>query len=238
MGLLGARHLNTSRLTAPFGYALDTTGIDRVIIGAPAANRLHLCIHGIGAHAGLNPEDGISAFAIAAKAMAGLRLGRLDDQSTANLGLMHGGVATNIVPPLLSIEGEVRSHCPQRLASHTTAIFTAFQDAAASWPMPSGSGASRPSVKCEARFDYPAMLLHEHDPVVMRIRKAGIQSGRKLDFLVAGGGSDANFLNSYGLPTAIIATGMNNVHTVEEYLDLQDIISLTELLHAVVVIDG
>ena len=236
VGLLGAKYLEYERLQARFGYALDTTGIDRVITGAPAANRLKITLHGIAAHAGLNPEQGISAFCLASKAMADLRLGRLDDESTANFGCMHGGVATNIVPALLTIEGEVRSHSTEKLASHTSTIISAFQNVVKEWPVAPEVGDNHPWVDIDIQLEYPAMSLHDNDPVLTRIRKAGLLAGRNLEFLVAGGGSDANILNSYGLPTAIVATGMNNVHTTEEYLDLNDVVSLTELLYAIVML--
>ena len=236
VGLLGARHLDYECLQSRFGYALDTTGIDRVITGAPAANRLKITLHGIAAHAGLNPEQGISAFCLAAKAMTDLRLGRLDDESTANFGCMHGGVATNIVPALLTLEGEVRSHSTEKLASYTNTIISSFQNVVKEWPVPAEVGDKHPWVDIDVQLEYPAMSLHENDPVLTRIRQAGLLAGRKLEFLIAGGGSDANILNSYGLPTAIVATGMNNVHTTEEYLDLNDVVSLTELLYAIVMI--
>jgi tripeptide aminopeptidase len=236
VGLLGAKHLEHERLQARFGYALDTTGIDRIITGAPASNRLNVTLHGIAAHAGLHPEQGISAFCMAAKAMADMRLGRLDNESTANFGCMHGGVATNIIPAQLTIEGEVRSHSMEKLASYTNSIISAFQNVVNEWPIPAEAGDRHPTVDFDVRLDYPAMSLHEQDPVLTRIRKAGLLAGRNLEFLVAGGGSDANILNSYGLPTAIVATGMNDVHTTEEYLDLKDAVSLTELLYAIVMI--
>ena len=237
IGLLGAKHLDPEHLRARFGYALDTTGIDRIITGAPASNRLKITLQGIAAHAGLNPEEGISAFCLAAKAITGLQLGRLDDQSTANLGRMHGGVATNIVPALLIIEGEVRSHSREKLELHTKAIISTFQKVVGGWPVPAAVGDRRPRVDIDVRPEYPAMSLQADDPVLARVRQAGVLAGRNLEFLVAGGGSDANILNSYGLPTAIIATGMNNVHTTQESLDLKDVVSLTRLLYAIVMAD-
>lgn len=235
IGLLGAKHLEYERLRARFGYALDSTGIDRIITGAPASNRLKINVHGIAAHAGLNPEQGISAFCMAAKAMAGLQLGRLDDESTANFGLINGGVATNIVPALLTIEGEVRSHSLQKLAFYTNAIISAFENVAGEWVVPEGAKGKQPRIESDVQLEYPAMSLAENHPALTRIRQAGRIAGRHLEFCIAGGGSDANILNSYGLPTAIVATGMNNVHTTEESLDLNDVISLTRLLYAAVI---
>ncbi len=232
IGLLGAKHFDHRLLQAKSGYALDSTGIDKVIVGAPAANRLKVEVHGIAAHAGLNPEQGVSAFCLAARAIADLRLGRLDEQSTANFGLIHGGVATNIVPDLIVMEGEVRSHSPEKLTAYTKEIETTFRNVVRGWTEQLGN-AKQPSVVISVEREYPVMRLADNDPVLTRVKDAGDLLGREIDFQVAGGGSDANIFNSYGLQTAIIATGMTKVHTVEESLDLGDLVSLTELLLAI-----
>ncbi|MDO9041640.1 MAG: M20/M25/M40 family metallo-hydrolase [Desulfocapsaceae bacterium] len=273
IGLLGAKALDRTKMTARYGYALDSTGIDRIITGAPAANKLKIEVHGIAAHAGLHPEQGISALCLTASAIADLRLGRLDEESTANFGLIHGGVATNIIPDHITIEGEVRSHSLQKLAAHTEEIKRTFQQVIECWPLPpslaptalghpcpsplppgkrdedetpaleqmtpghpcSSSQAPAPSVTINVQLEYPAMRLELSDPVLARVKQAGMNLDRNLEFQIAGGGSDANILNSFGLPTAIIATGMDKVHTTDECLDLKDLISLTELLFAIVV---
>ncbi|MBL4903991.1 MAG: M20/M25/M40 family metallo-hydrolase [Desulfocapsa sp.] len=233
VGLLGAKNFNPGFVQAKIGYALDSTGIDRVIVGAPAANRLKITVHGIAAHAGLNPEQGVSAFCLAAHAIAGLRLGRLDEESTANFGLIHGGVAANIIPDLITIEGEVRSHSPAKLKEYTRKITAAFQKVVLH-EATHVKGKHQPSVEIEVETDYPAMRLSDHETVVDRVKQAADILERKVVFEVAGGGSDANIFNSYGLRTAIIATGMNKVHTTEECLDLRDLTKLTELLLAII----
>ncbi|MFH2122909.1 MAG: M20/M25/M40 family metallo-hydrolase [Pseudomonadota bacterium] len=243
IGLLGAKALNCSGLSAAYGYALDSTGIDRIITGAPAANKLRIEVHGIAAHAGLHPEQGISALCLTANAITNLRLGRLDEESTANFGLIHGGVATNIIPDHITIEGEVRSHSLQKLAAHTAEIQRTFQQVIECWPFQPGQRGNNetqeldlsPSVSIDVQLEYPAMRLEMNDPVLAKVKDAGINLGRTLEFQIAGGGSDANIFNSHGLPTAIIATGMDKVHTTDECLDLKDLIRLTELLFAIVV---
>jgi len=252
IGLIGAKALDRALLTASFGYALDSTGIDRIIIGAPAANKLKIEVHGIAAHAGLHPEQGISALCVTANAITNLRLGRLDEESTANFGLIHGGVATNIIPDHITIEGEVRSHSLAKLAKHTEEIKRTFQEVIECWPLPPSLAPtalgypcpsplppaveSLPSVEISVHPEYPAMHLKLDDPVITRIHEASRKLGRKLEFEIAGGGSDANIFNDFGLPTAIVATGMNKVHTTDECLDLKDLIRLTELLYAIAVI--
>lgn len=235
IGLLGAKHLDHSLVQAEYGYALDSTGIDKVIVGAPAANRLKVEVHGIAAHAGLNPEQGISAFCLAARAIADLRLGRLDEQSTANFGLIHGGVATNIVPDLITIEGEVRSHSPEKLEAYTKEIETTFRNVVRGWSAQLRNG-RHPSVEISVEKEYPVMRLEDEDPVVTQVQQAGDVLEREIIFQVAGGGSDANIFNSFGLKTAIIATGMDKVHTTDECLDLKDLTRLTELLLAIVTV--
>jgi len=276
IGLLGAKALDRTKMTSRYGYALDSTGIDRIITGAPAANKLKIEVHGIAAHAGLHPEQGISALCLTASAIADLRLGRLDEESTANFGLIHGGVATNIIPDHITIEGEVRSHSLLKLAAHTEEIKRTFQQVIECWPLPPSLAPTAlghpcpsplppslaptalghpcpsplppgkqdkeatptliplPSVEIKVHLEYPAMRLELSDPVLTRVKQAGINLGRNLEFDIAGGGSDANILNSFGLPTAIIATGMDKVHTTDECLDLKDLIRLTELLFAIV----
>ena len=234
LGLLGAKHFDHSPMQARFGYALDSTGIDNVIIGAPAANRIKISVHGIAAHAGINPEAGVNAFLIGAHALTKLRLGRIDEESTANIGIMKGGVATNIVPEHLVLEGEIRSHSMKKLAAYTEEFKSIFIDTMADWPAPEVADAKQPSLDFSIESAYPAMHLSMEDTVIETVKQAGLKLGRELSFIVAGGGSDANFFNDYGLSTAIIATGMSDVHTTDENLDLNDMISLTELLEAIV----
>lgn len=235
IGLLGAKHLDYKKLETTYGYALDSTGIDHVVIGAPAANKIKIELKGVAAHAGLCPEAGINALTLAVQALAGLRLGRLDEESTCNFGVIEGGVATNIVPEKVTLRGEVRSHSPAKLTRYTEEIFAAFQNAVDSWQGGPATGDARPTLAITIVDDYPPLSLAEDTPVVNRVKRAATAAGKTLRYIVAGGGSDANIFNGFGLPTAIIATGMSKVHTVEEQLDLNDLVNLTELLHALVV---
>jgi len=147
-------------------------------------------------------------------------------------------VATNIVPDLITLEGEVRSHSADKLVEYTREIETTFRRTVENWQNPFVEHQGLPSVDIKVEKEYPAMLLEHTSPVLVRVRQAGRQIGRELEFVVAGGGSDANILCSYGLPTAIVATGMNRVHTTDECLDLNDLVSLTELLHALATHSG
>lgn len=235
VGLLGAKNLDYKQLHTTYGYALDSSSIDTVIYGAPAANKFSIEITGAAAHAGLNPEKGISAIQVAAKAINETKLGRLDEESTANLGIIHGGVATNIVPEQVIIKGEVRSHSAEKLSSYTTEIENVFKKTVEEWCNPSPENTTRPQLNITTKAEYPALRLSLDSAVIERVRKAGEKTGKNLQFLTAGGGSDANIFNGYGLPTAIVATGMQNVHTTDEQLDLNHLVSLTELIYVIAI---
>ena len=239
IGLLGAKFLDAGKVRGKYGYALDSSGIDRVIVGAPAANKFSIRITGASAHAGLQPEMGINAIAVAAKAISQIKLGRLDEESTANFGLIAGGVATNIVPERVVIDGEVRSHDPKKLQTYSDGIERIFHETVAAWPETmTENGPKRPTVAISVTTEYPAMRLAPEAPVVRRIQAAGQALGKNLQFIVAGGGSDANIFTGKGLPTAIVATGMDMVHTTHERLRLDDLVELTRLLFAIAIIDG
>ncbi len=233
IGLLGAKHLEYDRLLTSYGYALDSSGIDHVIVGAPAANKIKVEIKGLAAHAGLCPDAGINALTLAAEALSSLRMGQLDEESTRNFGVIQGGVATNIVPERIVLRGEVRSHSTDKLHRYTKEIYDTFEQTVARWQGGPATGDKRPLVTFDIIGDYPALSLADNTPVIKRIRKASAMAGKNLQYIVAGGGSDANIFCGYGLPTAIIATGMDKVHTLEEQLDLNDLVRLTEILHAV-----
>lgn len=235
IGLRGAKHLEYDKINATYGYALDSTGIDHVVIGAPAANKLKVEIRGLAAHAGLCPEAGINALALAAKAISQIKMGRLDDQSTCNFGLIQGGTAANIIPDLVTLRGEVRSHSEKKLKEYTREIYDTFERTISDWQGSPLINGEKPSVAIDIVADYPVLSVDEDSPVVQRIKRGAELAGKQLHYVVAGGGSDANILNSHGLPTVIIATGMDKVHTVDEQLDLNDLVSLTELLHGLIV---
>ena len=129
VGLLGAKHLDYDLLTATYGYVLDATDTDGIVTRAPAANRLELVVHGKASHAGSAPENGINAIWLAGQAIGGLSLGRVDRETTCNIGVIEGGIATNIVPDKVIVKGEVRSHDPKKLQAVTDTIVSAFQKA-------------------------------------------------------------------------------------------------------------
>ena len=130
-GLLGAKNFDTGRLRAKRGLVLDVDGVCELITRAPAANRMSFTVHGLAAHAGICPEQGMSAIRIAAEAIAAMKLGRLDAETTANLGIIQGGLAGNIVPASVTVRGETRSLSLEKLEAQTAHMRRCFDEAAA-----------------------------------------------------------------------------------------------------------
>lgn len=233
IGLQGAKHLDLSRLTATFGYALDATDTAGIITRAPGANHLKFVVHGKDAHAGAAPEKGINAIGIAAKAIAGLTLGRIDHETTCNIGVIHGGVATNIIPSLVTVSGEVRSHDPQKLSDLTQTIVSAFETAVQGY-VPQSDDAGSPRLEVEIIPDFTRTHIPEDHPVVTLAMKAAQNLGRTLAPKVTGGGADANVFFSKGIMTGVLGTGMRDMHTVREWVRLSDMVQTTELVLEIV----
>ncbi len=235
IGLIGAKALDPQRVRAREGYALDSTGFAKIVTHAPAANRLTITVNGVAAHAGLHPEWGVNAMVLAAQALAQAPNGRIDEETTANFGTIHGGAASNIVPEKVVIEAEVRSHSMAKLERVTSEIREVFATTVAAWTDPTGSAKGAPSVSVEVRQDFPVMQLNREDRVMRRVDAAARSIGLELSYEKAGGGSDANIFNGHGLATAIVATGMTNVHSTNEQVELQDMVDLTRLLIALLI---
>ena len=228
IGLLGAKHLDWSLISARHGYVLDTRDPEGLVTRAPSANRLKFTVVGRDAHAGSAPEKGINAILIAAKAIATLELGRLDAETTCNLGVIKGGDAINIVPKMVQVDGEVRSHDDHKLAAVTQRMIDAFKVAAASYPSQDDSNV--PYVTADVHPDFKRTHIPDNHAVVRMAFKAAERLKRSISLQVAGGGSDANVFFQRGIMTGVIGTGMTDVHSVREHVDLADMVKACEMV--------
>jgi tripeptide aminopeptidase len=230
VGLLGAKHLDFSRIRSRRGLALDTSGVDLLIHRAPAANKMRFEITGREAHAGIAPEKGISAIQVAAAAVAAMRLGRIDEETTANIGTIQGGQATNIIPKKVILEGEARSHDPGKLTRQTEHMISCLEEVARERARELDGETFVPEVKTEVMADYPAMAVPLDGSIIRLVREASDRLQRPLEIKAAGGGSDANIFNGQGIETVILGTGMTNVHTVDECVRVEDMARVAGLL--------
>jgi len=224
IGLLGAKHLDISGLKARSGLVLDSDAPGYLFTRAPAANHLEFVVHGLEAHAGMAPEEGINAIQVAAEGIAAMRLGRIDVETTANIGTIQGGAATNIVPNVVHLHGEARSHDEAKLEAQCAAMQRCLEDAAARHGVKRGDEIVRASVESRISRSYEAMAVPDESPIVQLVFRGAAAVGAPVTSAAMGGGCDANILNRRGFEVANLGTGMQRIHTVHEWLRVSDMV--------------
>lgn len=229
IGLLGAKHLDEKRLRARVGIVFDAEDPNEIFTRGPSANRIEFRIHGLEAHAGIAPEQGISAIKIAAEAIAAMRLGRIDAETTANIGQIEGGRATNIIPNLVTLKGEARSLDERKLEEQTRHMIECVRRAAEPYAITLDGKTVRARVEEEVERSYPALNVPEDSRLVQLIKRAAERLGRQAKTISSGGGSDANFLCSKGIECVVVGTGMRAIHTVNEWIDIKEMRAAAEL---------
>jgi tripeptide aminopeptidase len=229
-GLRGAKRFDTSRLRAKRGLVLDVDGVCELITRAPAADHVVATITGLAAHAGICPEQGLSAVQIAAEAIAGMKLGRVDEETTANLGVVHGGIASNIVPDRVVIRGETRSLDTGKLEAQTAHMRACFEAAAAGRSVRVGDRLHHARVEVDVRRQYDVLHVADDARIVRLVRGAATARGRSCRLRATGGASDANVWARRELEVANLGCGMREIHTVNEWIDLRDVVATAELV--------
>ena len=222
VGLLGAAAFDESRLVSRVGYVYDHAGpVGEVILGAPHQQKLDVRFHGRAAHAGMFPEDGRSAIAAAARAIADLRLGRLDDETSANVGRIEGGTARNVVPEWCGFAAEARSHDERKLADLVREMVDTVTFAAS-------------LEECEVEAQVSGLsrgYRFRRDDLAVRLAATALERvGREPSYILSGGGADANVFNERGLQCVNLANGMTDIHTPDERIavaDLQEMVEVT-----------
>ena len=215
IGLKGAKNLDVSSLNAQMGFVLDAGGqVGKIITTAPSQNSLQIIIYGKSAHAGSNPEEGINAIQVAGFALSRMKLGRIDEETTANIGIISGGKATNIVPDKVTLKGEVRSRKEEKLEKYTEQLKKITEDTAQEF-----------KAKAEVKInkEYYCYNLSSDDRVVKIAMNAAKDIGLESLLRPSGGGSDANVFNKKNLPSVVLAVGMEKVHTLEEYILIKEL---------------
>ena len=226
VGLLGARAFDHERLRARVGYVYDQAApIGDVILGAPYAEAFDVRFHGRAAHSGMYPEEGRSAIAAAARAIADLRLGRLDDETTANVGVIEGGTAGNIVPEWCSFRAEARSHDERKLAEVVQEMLDAFTFAAS---------AGECEVETTVQKSYAGYRFRRDDLAIRLASEALRASGHEPRYGLSGGAADANVFNERGLECVNLANGMTAIHTPDEHISVADLEAMVDVTLALV----
>jgi len=220
VGLVGAYAFDHTRLHAKLGYVYDQAApIGEVVLGAPSSVAIEAVFRGRAAHAGMYPEEGRSAIAAAARAIADMRLGRVDEETSANVGVIEGGTARNIIPDRCTVRAEARSHAEQKLADLVREMTETMAFAAT---------LEECEVETTVKRSYRAYRFKPVDRVVGLAVAALARIGRTPTFALSGGGADANVFNERGLACVNLANGMTDIHTPDERIAVDDLDTMVE----------
>ena len=222
-GLLGANQVDLTTVTAKCAFVLDGEELDRVVYRSPSANRMNYEIDGVAAHAGMYPERGVSAIEVFAEAVSKMKLGRLDPDSTANIGTVNAGRATNIVADKLAATAEARSHSQEVLEAQTRHMSQCFEEAVRRFTKTVDGKTVAPVFRAQVKREFNAMNI-AHDSLAYRLAfEAGRALGLGMQPMSIGGGTNANVYNEKGLPAVVIGCGMKDEHTTSEHLYIRDL---------------
>lgn len=226
IGLFGVKALDCSRLDARVGYVYDHAApIGGLVTACPSQYTIDATFLGRSAHAGMVPEDGRNAIVAAAHALSEMRFGRLDDETTANVGTISGGVARNIVPDRCELQLEVRSRDHERALKLSQAMLDALTYAA---------NAADCELESAVTFEYRAYKLRRADPVVQIAWGALEACGFAPELIATGGGADAHLFNANGIPCLNMANGMDLIHTPQERIAVADVEAMVDVTLALV----
>ena len=226
MGLLGAKQFDCKKLKAKAGFILDASGpVGGIVVRAPAYDAIDVIITGRAAHAGASPEDGVSAIQIASQAIARMQLGRINNKTTANIGLISGGVARNVVPEHCHLKGEARSHSPAALARQTQHMLNCLHGAAKR----AGGG-----IEIEVERQFEAFHATTSSLPVKLAKSAAKQLKLAFSMKSSGGGADTAVFAAAGIPSVSVCGGYENPHSVKECLPIEQLRLLAEYTLAIV----
>jgi tripeptide aminopeptidase len=238
VGLLGAKFLDLSKVRAKYGLVFDSDDPGFLFTKGPASNHFEFTIHGLESHAGVAPELGISAIQVAAEAIAAMKLGRIDDETTANIGVIRGGEATNIITNLVTLQGEARSRSDEKLEAQTKHIVDCLERAAARHEVTVDGFTTSASVESRVTREYHRMDVSDDSRVVQLVKNAAARMGLEVKTMASGGGCDANIFNKRGIECANLGTGMRAIHTVKEWLDVKDMYASAEMTLEIMKLNG
>jgi tripeptide aminopeptidase len=223
IGLKGAEAMEIQELGLDFGYVLDTgPPVGSYVTRTATHDKLDILIHGKPAHAGKDPENGINAMQVAAAAIQGMSLGRTGPETTANLGIIEGGTAVNVVCPFVKIRAEARSTSLDELDAQVGHMVQRFEQAAAEFGT---------TVEIDHARHYYSYHVPEDAPVVQVAQRASRALGLEPTLRTTLGGSDANVFNAKGLPSIVVATGMEFIHTHDERISRRDLVDTARLAY-------
>lgn len=240
IGLRGARHLDASKVgRVDRAFNFDGGAPEKITIGAIGGQRMSIRVHGVPSHAGVAPENGVSAIVIASRAIADLAtrgwLGLViqgDQKGTANVGVFHGGEATNVITPEVHLRAEARSHDGEFREQIVQTIRNAFESAAAA---ETNRGGTCGTIEFESQVDYEAFRLADDHPSIAAASEAIRMVGREPRTEVGNGGLDANWLFNHGIEAVTLGCGQKNIHTADERLVIAEYLDACRIATSLIV---
>lgn len=216
-GLNGSKNVDPKIIKADYGVCYDSSGdVGTIVVQGPAQYRFNAVIKGKAAHAGVAPSDGVNAIKATSLGISEMKLGQIDEETTANIGVIKGGQATNIVPDRVELEGEARSRNRDSLEEQVAHMKDILEKACKQ------VGAE---AEIETELMYPSFNFDGDHVLVKMAEKAAQAIGIETELVPSGGGSDANIINGYGIPTINLGIGMENVHSVDEYISVDNLVN-------------
>lgn len=225
-GLFGSKYLDYSKLQSKMAFILDSGGpVGDVIVNGPAQMKIFVDFKGKAAHAGVAPESGINAIQVAARAIDRMKLLRIDHETTANVGIITGGSATNIVADAVHVKFECRSLNNDKLKAQADHMVECIKKACEEF---------NTTCDMQVMLNYPAFVIDKNSEIAKLVTRSIENLGLKADLKSTGGGSDTNVLNGNGVTAVTLAIGMNNVHTTSENIAIDSIVKSAELVAAII----
>lgn len=233
IGLLGAKNVDSGSFRSKIGFILDDHDPRGLTVGSPSAVRLDYTVTGKASHAGVEPEKGISAIKVAAEVLARMNFGRIDEETTANVGKIEGGTASNVVTEKVTMRAEARSHDPEKLEKQVAHMNGCFDEVIAEWRVKTGE--DLPAWSVDRDDDYKAVRFQLDDYPVKLTMAAGKDLGwGEMQPKISGGGTDGSVLTHKGIPCLVLGVGMEAVHSTKEYLNINNLVDAAHLVSSIV----
>lgn len=238
VGLLGAKYIDEKHFRSRMGIVLDSSTPDRLVLKCPSSDKITVDIKGYEAHAGLCPENGINAIKIASDAISRMKIGRIDHETTSNIGIISGGWAVNTVPGHVRVSGEARSHDNEKLDAQVEHMINCFFDASSGYVLNLGDETITPQIDTSVQRVYHKMDVPADSIITKTVDKAVNNLGDSIEHYTSGGGCDANYFNFKGIECVNLGTGMYELHTKNEYLVLDEFYRSAQILLETIRLNG
>lgn len=226
IGLNGIKQFDMKHISSKLAFVFDCSGpIGKIIVKAPYHLNMTLSVRGKAAHAGIEPEKGVNAINVLSEIITKIPSGRIDEETTLNIGMISGGRATNIVAEESKCVLEIRSISNKKLRQYEKIVRDTAKNTART---------NKAKVSIVSALDYSGFTIRETEPITLILSSSMRKIGVKPEYCISGGGSDTNVFNKSGVRAVNLSCGMQNVHTTSEYISIQDLVRGGELVLAII----